>query len=430
MVIGLDLTWMSDTNGSGGAFHYALRLTHALVIHSDEFVVALVNPYLSDLFSELQIHHNFKVVTIHSPDDFNFIIRRENVEVIHRPVQEFDNVTLSVPMINSLHDLQQFHYPDFFEKSVLDYRETYYRGAAEFSERIIVSYQHVKEDIVKYYGIHPGKIDVCPVGLIEPKPINLEHASTVKQKYGLPDRYLFYPAAAWRHKNHLGLIKALSFMRDHYGVTIPLICTGYQCPDFFPEIERAVAELQMESSVRFLGYVPDGDLPVILTKATLVVIPTLYEAGSYPLFEAMAYRTPVICSNVTSLPETIGDSRFIFDPTKTESIADLVVSMLNSPQLINANIQNSSSKLKTGGWETAVKPFLISYKNAIESFNNRKSRVYIDKIINSYEAQKIQKHAQCQCTSGFPNSKTVALDRLVHQAGSYVKKLFKRSFIV
>lgn len=389
MIIGIDLTWIIKSNDSGGAFHYATRLTKALVINTNEKIVVLVAPPLADLFDDLIANDNFCVITIESDKDFRRVISTQKIEVIHTPLQHFSYVTLSVPMINSLHDIQQYHFPEFFSKEDLEFREIYYKGSTNFSERVIVSYQHVKDDVVKYYGISPDKIDVCPVGIIETQFIG-GCFSEVKAKYNLQDKYLFYSAGTWRHKNHIGLIKALKIIHEQYRLNIPLICTGYIYQDFFPQIEEVIIELKMQNMVRFLGYVPEADMLQLLTNATLVVIPTLYEAGSYPLLEAMAYGVPVICSDITSLPDSIGDRRFIFDPNNIDQMAKLIVDMLNNPDLIEENKSNSLEKMQTGKWASTVIAFVDSYGKAIESYPKNKCRVYIEKIINSYESEIIQ----------------------------------------
>ncbi|MFM6269887.1 MAG: glycosyltransferase, partial [Dolichospermum sp.] len=81
-------------------------------------------------------------------------------------------------------------------------------------------------------------------------------------------------------------------------------------------------------------------------NCALVVVPTLYEAGSFPLLEAMFLEVPVICSSVTSLPETIGDSRFIFDPLNIEEMGNLIVNMLNDEPLRMANIKNNQARIE------------------------------------------------------------------------------------
>ena len=126
---------------------------------------------------------------------------------------------------------------------------------------------------------------------------------------------------------------------------IKLICTGNKT-DYFKTIENKAKILGLENSVKFLGIVSEEDLIGLYKNAELVVIPTLYEAGSGPLYEAMRYEVPVICARTTSLPETISDERFMFDPQNPEEIAGLIIKMLNDIELKNDNIRNSIKRMQ------------------------------------------------------------------------------------
>ncbi|MCZ7616700.1 MAG: glycosyltransferase [Ignavibacteriaceae bacterium] len=141
------------------------------------------------------------------------------------------------------------------------------------------------------------------------------------------------------HKNHLRLLEALKEVQKRIP-DIKLICTGNKT-DYYSSIEKKLKELGLEDSVKFLGIVPEEDLIGLYKNTSLVVIPTLYEAGSGPLYEAMRYEVPVICAKTTSLPETIGDERFVFDPKNTEDLANLIDKMLTDDKLRAENLLNS-----------------------------------------------------------------------------------------
>ena len=91
---------------------------------------------------------------------------------------------------------------------------------------------------------------------------------------------------------------------------------------------------------------PETELYWLYKNCSLVVVTTLYEAGSFPLLEAMSLNVPVICSSVTSLPETIGDSRFIFDPLNIEQMGELITETLNDEKLRIDNIKNSKTRIE------------------------------------------------------------------------------------
>ena len=369
MTVGFDVTWMNVDNSYGGGFQYAFRLISAVVEHTDVKVIVITGPAGRGIFDPLRKYGNFREAQLPPPHSLSDIVKAENIDVVHTPIQYFVNFTSSVPMLTTLHDLQPFYYPEFFTEETIKFRDTYYKRSAELSKRVIVSYQHVKDDIVRFYGIPAEKIDVCSLGSIVPKPLESVNLMDIANKYQVPEKYLFYSANTWRHKNHINLIRALKILHEKHGLRISLVCTGQKYSDYYPELELEIHNLGLAQYVTFLGYIPEEDLRALLKSATLAVIPTLYEAGSFPLMEAMAYEVPVICSNVTSLPDTIGDRRFIFDPRDVDQIAEKASALLQDEQLIQENRNNSRIRVRENRWDKAVHTFLETYSKAIQEFN-------------------------------------------------------------
>jgi glycosyltransferase involved in cell wall biosynthesis len=384
MIVGFDVTWMDSENNFGGVFQYAQRLIAALVEYTDVNVVAITGEAGAGFFDSLKGRKNFREVSLRRPVTFSDIVKSEKLDVVHTPIQNIPNMTFSVPMISTLHDLQQFHYPEFFTREEIYLRDVLYRYAAELSERVIVSFEHVKQDIVRFYGIPDEKIDVCPLGIEPAKFVDSARLNEIKRKYGLPERYIFYSANTWRHKNHIGLIKALGVVREKYGVEITLVCTGQKVPEYYPELRTEVANHNLEKNVNFIGYVSEDDKRLILKHATLAVIPTLYEAGSFPLMEAMAYEVPVICSNVTSLPATIGDGRFLFDPRDVNQIADKIMAMLGDEKLVDENRKNSRKRVMENSWEKTISSFVNTYKKAVAGFKQKEDKMYLKSTMQNY----------------------------------------------
>ena len=384
MVVGFDLTWMNVENRSGGIFQYALRLISALAEFTEIDIVALIGPTGVGLFDHLKDPKHFRVILLDDSETLRAVIQSEAVDVVHTPLQFHLNLTLSVPMITTLHDLQHLHYPEFFTQEELDFRDTHYRKSAEFSERLIVSFEHVKEDITKSYNIPSEKIDVCPIGMPVLKQVNQRRFDEVRGKYRLAKRYLLYPANTWRHKNHTGLLRALKLVHDKYEMKIPLVCTGHK-EDYYSEIKTVREELQLEQFVHFTGYIPEEDMALILENATLVVIPTLYEAGSFPLMEAMVYEVPVICSRVTSLPDTLGNSKYLFDPNNIAEMAEKIAEMLQNDKLMEENRANSRKRKMENSWEKAVRHFVNTYEKAVKSFDQKRKISFYDNWRQNYE---------------------------------------------
>ena len=372
LVVGYDLTWMNSENPSGGIYQYAETLVTNILKEPGVEVVAIIGSTGEGILNHLESRKNFRLDRVSGKRSFSAIVHERKFDVVHSPVQFYHHLLASVPMVHTLHDLQHFHYPEFFTPDEITFRNRAYKNSAEFSERVIVSYSHVKKDIVGHYKIPGDKIDVCNIGLPLLKAVDPSKYSEIRKRYSLQDKYLFYAGNTWRHKNHVGLIRALSILETRHRIAVQLVCTGKMYDDYFPEIHKIVDELGLADRVKFTGYIPDEDLRLILSNASLVVIPTLYEAGSFPLMEAMVSGVPVICSNVTSLSDTIADKRFTFNPSDDSQIAALMLQMLTDESLRRENIENSRKRKSTPDFTGNYAGFIESYRRALSDFIAKK----------------------------------------------------------
>jgi glycosyltransferase involved in cell wall biosynthesis len=293
-------------------------------------------------------------------------LNKFRLDVLHAPRQQAPSYGLKFPVIISMHDLQQLHYPEFFTPLQRIYRSISYYTSLSEASHVIVSYSHVKEDIHKYFSDIRPAVSVCPVPMNEDWTESKTHtdAEILKKKFTLPDVFILTPAATWAHKNHIALLEALSILRKK-GKKVFWVSTGHQT-SYYKTIEVKVKEMDLADQVLFTGLVSDADLMGLFKMASLVVIPTLYEAGSGPLFEAIRYQVPVICSNVTSLPDTIKNDEFVFDPLNYDQIAGLIETALSDNAFIERNKQNSAKRItefKNADYESA---FINAYRAAID----------------------------------------------------------------
>ncbi|MDY0101609.1 MAG: glycosyltransferase family 1 protein [Lentimicrobium sp.] len=301
-------------------------------------------------------------------------LNKFELDVLHAPRQQAPSYNLKFPVIISMHDLQQLHFPEFFTPLQRIYRSiTYYTSLSEASH-VIVSYNHVKEDIHKYFSDIPPAVSVCSVPMNEDWTESKSHTDTdvLKQKFALPDIFILTPAATWVHKNHLAVLEALSILKKK-GRKVFWVSTGYQT-NYYKTIESKITELGLTDQVLFTGLVSDADLMGLFKMASLVLIPTLYEAGSGPLFEAIRYQVPVICSNVTSLPDTIKNDEFVFDPLNYDQIAGLIEKALSDPSFVERNKQNSARRVTEFIHADYESSFMKAYRDAIDFHKHNPSK--------------------------------------------------------
>lgn len=285
-------------------------------------------------------------------------------DVLHIPNQPF--FLCSIPTVYNPHDLQHLHYPQFWAPHAIAWRETVFPFGCHFANTVVVGSQWVKHDVIRRYRTDPDKIQVifeAPTTETQPRP-SKDLLSRVKNKYQLEQPFALYPAGAWEHKNHLRLLEALALLRDTKGLIVPLICTGTRRKEFWPRIERRLEELKLSPQVRFLDLVPDSDLSGIYGLAQFLILPTLFEAISLPIFEAWLAGLPVACSNVTALPEQVRDAALMFDPTSSESIARAVARMATDSELRRDLRMRGNRRLEAFTWERTAKAYRAVYRRA------------------------------------------------------------------
>lgn len=285
-------------------------------------------------------------------------------DVIHFPSQRF--VLCALPTIYNPHDLQHLHYPQFFEPIAIAWRETIYRAGCHFAHTVVVSSQWIKEDIEQHYRINRDKVQVIPWApptQAQSLP-STEQLQVVKARYRLETPFAYYPAVTWEHKNHLRLIEALAHLRDQEGLSLRLVCTGDRYPRHWPHIEEKLQSLNLSGQVQFLGMVPHEHLRAIYRLAQFVVVPTLFEAASAPVFEAWQEDVPVACSTVTSLPQQTADAALLFDPFSIEAIADAMRRMVTDGHLRADLVCKGQRRRQDFSWERTAKAYRAVYRRA------------------------------------------------------------------
>jgi glycosyltransferase involved in cell wall biosynthesis len=166
----------------------------------------------------------------------------------------------------------------------------------------------------------------------------------VPRKYGVEsNQFLLYPANFWPHKNHKKLFEALQiYHQTHPDWNLKLVCTG--APNkLMSELETLASLVFPPNTVIFTGYIAQEELAALLAACRALIVPSLYEGFGMPVLEAMAIGKPVLCSNVTGLPEVAGDTAIYFDPTNAPEIAD-AIGVLHDQSRIAGNVERGRSR--------------------------------------------------------------------------------------
>jgi glycosyltransferase involved in cell wall biosynthesis len=274
--------------------------------------------------------------------------RRNNETEILRKLHNLDSeIALSVPgyisfdlypLLNVLivPDIQHEYFPEFFTPQVCAERKRLYTDSIMRAQHICAISEYTKYTLMERFGIPGDRITTTHLAadpIFQPGSPFRKDGSEVLRGYGLKKgSYLFFPAKTWPHKNHMTAIRAISLLRDSYGLDMPLVCTGGE-REAHNELIKAINEMSLGPWVKFLGYCPKEHLPAIYEGAGAVVFPSLFEGFGMPVLEAMWCGCPVVCSNTTSLPEIVGDAAILVDPLNAEAMADGIYRVLSDDGL-------------------------------------------------------------------------------------------------
>ncbi len=197
----------------------------------------------------------------------------------------------------------------------LAYARTSIGLAARRATRVLTVSESSKRDILRYVDTEPDKIDVIYNAYddrfgVEPRE---EDVVRVRERFQLHDEFILYAGNVKPHKNVERLIQAFHLVRQGGLDHLKLVIIGDEVSRY-AALRRAVHKHQLHKYVRFLGYLPEETLAVMYRLAGVFVFPSLYEGFGLPPLEAMASGTPVVTSNVSSLPEVAGDAAILVNP--------------------------------------------------------------------------------------------------------------------
>jgi glycosyltransferase involved in cell wall biosynthesis len=254
-------------------------------------------------------------------------------DLLLAPIYSLALLHTAKPFAYTLHDLQEKHYPGNFSIWQRTWRHQIHARLLRRARRVICESSYVKTDIFRHFGVDERRIAViaAPPQSQFQSGMDAQQLEAARERIGLPARFLFYPAQFWPHKNHMRLVEAFRGVVDEIG-DLGLVLTGKKRDDY-QAVMDAVARLGLTEKVHHLGYVEQRDLQAAYQLATALVMPSLFESVSIPIYEAFQVGTPVIASNVVAIPEQVGDAGALFDPTSVASMRDAILDVVSNPDV-------------------------------------------------------------------------------------------------
>jgi glycosyltransferase involved in cell wall biosynthesis len=283
-------------------------------------------------------------------------LRREGVTLFHAPHYVLPPLVRCASVV-TIHDCIHLMFPQYLPGRLAHgYAKASISLAAMRSTRVLTVSESSKRDILRFVDAPAEKIDVIYNAYderfgVEPRE---EDVVRVRERYQLHDEFVLYAGNVKPHKNLERLIRAFDLVRKRGLDHLKLVLIGDDISKY-AALRRAVHQYQLHKYVRFLGYLPEETLAVLYRLAGVFVFPSLYEGFGLPPLEAMASGTPVVTSNVSSLPEVAGDAAVLVDPYDPQAIADGIYRVLTDEDLRVSLTRKGLARARQFSWETSVK---------------------------------------------------------------------------
>jgi len=258
------------------------------------------------------------------------IIRQRHIDVLHSPANVLpERLPRSCAGVVTLHDLAFMRFPNILKRSKRLYHRTFTIRSLQHATMVITDSDSTKQDAIELVGVPAERIQTVYLA-VEPRfsnEIKAEELEAFRQKQALTKGFLLYLGTLEPRKNITTIIEAYAQLRQKYAIEEKLVLAGGK-GWFYDAIFEKVQKLGLESEVMFPGYVADSEQALWYSAASAFVYPSLYEGFGLPVAEALSCGTPVVTSNVSSLPEAGADIALCVDPQNVEAMAEALYKAL------------------------------------------------------------------------------------------------------
>ena len=376
MHIGIDAHAIGAQQGGNETYIRGVIRALAELDDRNRFTIYLAEAGVAEQWREgfARQHPNFAIRLLPKPTPLvrvpvflAYELWKRPVDVLH--VQYTAPPFCRVPVVATIHDLAFEHMPETFTRRGSFQLKLTVRRTAQRAARIATVSEYSRQDLIRTYHLPPEKVVVTYNGVeshFTPDALPNE-AEDVRNRFGIKRDYLLAVGSLQPRKNLVRLIRAYAKLRSENESFAPqLVIVGrklWLADEIFAEVRRQV----WSDDVILTGYVSDDDLPKLYRQATAFVYPSLFEGFGLPPVEAMACGTPVVTSNVSSLPEVTGDAALLVDPLDQASIEAALLKITGDEALRARLREQGIAQAKRFTWREAAEKTLQLYREAFEA---------------------------------------------------------------
>jgi len=226
----------------------------------------------------------------------------------------------------------------------------------------------VKKSILRISPVSEKKIHIIPLGVSDSfrrAPAKEAAKARMKERYGIPSPYILDPARVDPHKNIYRLIEAYALLKETHHFPHTLVVGAKHSPEENIRVERLIREKGLTESVVFMPYIEDEDMPALYAGADVMAYPSLHEGFGLPILESMAAGTPVVTSNIFSMPEVSGGAALLVNPEDTGEIASALWKILSDSSLRHELTEKGKQHAAQYSWENMAREVLRWYKEVL-----------------------------------------------------------------
>lgn len=276
--------------------------------------------------------------------------------------------SLACASVVTFHDMTFFLYPQYHTFFKRYYFPLAIRVSARKADALITVSNNTKADTIRLVGVPDHKITAIPLGISDEFKVisNEELLQDIREKYNLPQEFILHVSVVEPRKNLTLLLKSFqNLTRD--GTDISLVIAG-QLGWMYEDVFKQVEELGIKKEqVIFTGYIPPEDLPGIYNLAKIFVYPSVYEGFGLPPLEAMACGTPTITTDISSMPENVGDAGILVPPKDEAALTQAIRSLLKNPDLQKQLSRSGPQRAGRFTWEANAQAALNVYRQVLET---------------------------------------------------------------
>lgn len=271
-------------------------------------------------------------------------------QVLFMPNINLLRVNDTTKIVLTVHDLSPLLLPEFYNlKDKIWHKFINIPKLIARANKIVAVSEFTKLSLIEKMNVPASKIVVAPLGVdheIYKPNLSIDKLRDVRNRYGLPGDFVLYLGTVEPRKNLERLIESFELLEEPVHLVIAGKL-GWKYSKILDQIQNS----PKRRFIKLIGYVNEADKPLIIKLAKVFVWPSLYEGFGLPVLEAMAVGTPVVTSNVSSLPELAGDAAMLVNPYSTEDITAAVSQLLNNQPLREQYSLRGLDRSKNFTWE-------------------------------------------------------------------------------